>query len=80
MLRDRYLPQILFRFGPVEITSTLLYSVLASAAIGVGKSAPQPGTSRRAGQSQFHLAANVRSRITWSPSFGPGGHAAPAVW
>lgn len=31
MLKDRYLPQIVFQFGPVQVTSTVLYSLLASA-------------------------------------------------
>jgi F-type H+-transporting ATPase subunit a len=30
MFRDRYLPQILFQFGPIQISSTVVYSLLAS--------------------------------------------------
>jgi F-type H+-transporting ATPase subunit a len=31
VLKDRYLPQLLFQLGPVQITSTVLFSLLASA-------------------------------------------------
>lgn len=31
MLKDRYLPQVAFQLGPVQVTTTVLYSLIASA-------------------------------------------------